>query len=279
MPKPSNLEIQYPVAMTKSVTLYHHLTQIHHQRFFSDSSSRMASIQGLRINGDADAEVERLETVFRASLESATSELNAEIDAMTKLLTTEGIDPDLSKVAGGVECASPITSPWANKLLNLYVLTDRALMTLELLWIGEVVTTLEKRDKANEIRAKLANTVRQIQRTVTQAFQEARRKQQMVRVPRAYGETGEFLARHLSAEDFERVKMTPVADLGAVIKEINAAYKDHQEAAEIKHSLKEIHAIRRALKERQDAQAEEANSDDAGTDGESVTEDRGASNG
>lgn len=216
MPRRKELQINYPVAMTRKVTLYHNLTQIHYQRFYEQASARMASIQGLRVNEDTDEEIARIEEVFRSVLGNANETVTALETQWKKRLEDTGFDPDLDSLQGGVTFDAPVTTPWSNRYLEIYRGVDRALMLIEMAWVSEEIgSMLDKRNAVNEARKPLVDSARQVQRAVTQAFQEARarndKREVSKRVPQGWGDAGQLIAtrapevfdvlRECSAED------------------------------------------------------------------------------
>ncbi|WP_198034214.1 hypothetical protein [Acidihalobacter ferrooxydans] len=194
------LQISYPVAMTRKVTLHHNITQIHYQRFFDTASARMASVQGLRVNEDTDDEIMRIEELFKVSLEKAAQQLSAITKQWKERLEAAGVEPDSNSLSQGIEFDAPITTPWSNRLLKLYGQCDEALMLIEMNWIiEELGSVVDKRNAVVEARAPLVETVRQIQRAVTQAFQETKTKEAHHNpkpTPQAWGESGTYLAEH-----------------------------------------------------------------------------------
>ncbi|AOU97798.1 hypothetical protein BI364_07310 [Acidihalobacter yilgarnensis] len=194
-PRKKDMQVSYPVAMTRRITLHHNLTQTHFQRFFQQASARMASIQGLRVNEDTDEEILRIEGMFKEIIAKAIETLGASQQHWKERLEGAGFDPDMSSVQGGLEFDAPITTPWSNKYLEVYRRCDDALMLVEMAWIAEELeSVIDKRNAVAEVRKPLVETARQIQRAVTQAFQESRqrdegRSKKSARVPEAWGRT------------------------------------------------------------------------------------------
>lgn len=244
-----SMQVSYPVAMTKKVTLFHHLTQIHFQRFFQQASTRMASIQGLQVNQETEQEIEHLENVFNEILLKSQESLATQQQSWTSRLEANGVDPGLDGVHGGETFDAPITTPWSMKLLKIYQACDRVLLMVEMTWIAEEFSVLEKREASNNARAPLVECARQIQRAVTQAFQEAKRKQQYVAVPPAYGDAGKLLYRQ-EPEALEAIKTANARDtdaFNATVEDLKAKTTD----PDISHALEEVRVIRLALVKRE----------------------------
>lgn len=245
------LHVSYPVAMTRKVTLFHHLTQVHYQRFFQQASTRMASIQGLHVNPDKDDEIEQLEEVFTSVLDDALQSLTEQQANWTARLEAVGIDPNLDDMQGGEPFDAPLTTPWGSKLLRVYLGTDRVLLLVERAWVGEELGgVLEKREATNRARAPMVECARQIQRAVTQAFQEARRREDHIAAPTLYGDAGKHLLK-VAAEALTALKAADARDVEAfrtLADQLKAQHPD----AETGEAIEDVFAVRVALAKRRD---------------------------
>lgn len=272
-PRKKDMQVSYPVAMTRRITLHHNLTQTHFQRFFQQASARMASIQGLRVNEDTDEEILRIEGMFKEIIAKATETLGASQQHWKERLEGAGFDPDMSSVQGGLEFDAPITTPWSNKYLEVYRRCDDALMLVEMAWIAEELeTVIDKRNAVAEVRKPLVETARQIQRAVTQAFQESRQRDEArskkSRFPEAWGENGRYVAE-IAPELVSLLVDAPASD-PELFQRMLEGFKDQYAGKKLHAALDAIAEIK--LNSATQSSSDDATAADANTDTDTDTE-------
>lgn len=247
------LQVSYPVVLTKRLTLRHHLVQRHYQRFYEQASIKLASVQGLRLNPGQEDALVALEKLFDQLLHDSLESSKASIAQWTGRLESAGVDASVVRQTAGLDFDAALTTPWNARLCALYEQVDHALLLIEAAWIaGEINGIQAKIQASNEARQSLNTCVRQIQRAVTQAFQEARRRDDRLSSPPVYGDAGKHLLAH-APEALIALKAVNPRDEEALRACVDDLCARHAEDQDTLNAIRELASIRVALARRRDA--------------------------